>query len=175
MKKIIGLLCCLLCISCGLLLAGCNSGDNEAVDGKDSTEKNGGVSYYVTYKNVKIALGADADAVTSALGEPQSMTENGNCAGLGNQYKYSYPSIDVYVLETADGKATIDQITLRDDLISTPEDVRIGSTVTEAKNALGEPSSSSASSLIYTKGSYNLKLGIKDGAVQTINYINLSE
>ena len=45
----------------------------------------GGVAFYVTVGQTRIELGADAAPVISALGEPQSRQEIGDCAGLGAQ------------------------------------------------------------------------------------------
>ena len=173
MRRFLKYICIALALLCTLSLAACNDGGDKETE--QSSENTAGVSFYMTYKNVKIELGADADKVLTALGEPQKKTENGNCGGLGTQYKYSYPSIDVYVLEANDGNAVIDQITFRDDLVSTAEGVSIGSTIEEAKGALGEPTTSSASAFIYTEGKYNLKLGIDGELVTEINYLTVSE
>jgi len=173
MKRFVKYICIALALLCVLSLAACNG--DEAKETEGGSENSAGVSFYMTYNNVKIELGADADKVIDALGEPQKKTENGNCGGLGTQYKYSYPSIDIYVLESTDGNAVIDQITFRDDLVSTSEGVSIGSTLAEAKKALGEPTSSTSSALLYTKGQYNLKLGIDGDLITEINYLTVSE
>ncbi|MBE6577116.1 MAG: hypothetical protein E7653_03155 [Ruminococcaceae bacterium] len=166
-------ICILSCVACE------KDSDTSADSGSPSSTKkdnedkdsDGTVKMYVKYNDVKIAIGAKADSIIEALGEPQSKTEIGDCGGLGAQVKYVYPSIEVYVLESKTEGNIIDQITFRDDIVSTPEGVCIGATVSEAKEALGKPTSETEKALLYTSGKYTLKLSISDGAVSEINYI----
>lgn len=160
--------CCLI-----FSLAACDSGKgatgNDNTDAK--TEESSGVSYAVTYNGAKITLGGAADAVISALGEPQSKSELGNCGGLGAQVKYTYTSVYVYVLETESGK-TIDQIEFRDDLVSTSEGVSIGMKKSDVVAKCGAATSESASSLTYTSGKLNLTFGFDaNNTVNKIAYI----
>ena len=116
----LALLCAVFCVACGNDIEGCK---------EDYDSDN----FYIKYNNVAIKLGDKADAVIAALGEAQSRTEIGDCGGLGAQVKYTYSSIDLYVLESKTDGNIIDQITFRDDIVSTPEGVCLGVSVADAK------------------------------------------
>lgn len=155
----LAVLCALFCVACG--------GDNPSESNKEgSTYK-----FYIKVNDTKIQLGEKADDVIAALGNAQSKTEIGDCGGLGAQVKYSYASFDLYVLESKTDGNIIDQITFRDDVVTTPEGVCIGSAVSDAKAKLGEPTSSTDKALLYTDGKYTIKLSVEGDTVTEINYI----
>lgn len=131
--------------------------------------KNEDSSLYVEYNGVKIVMGAEADEIIEKLGEPIDRTEMGDCGGLGAQVRYSYPSLDVYVLETKSGN-TIDEISFRDDIVTTSEGVYIGMDIKSAKAALGEPESEDDRQLEYARGDFSLIVTYKDGVVDGIYY-----
>ena len=163
MKKI---LCAAIALLCALGLVAC----------KDKAAETGsGVAFYVEYNGTKIELGAKADKIIESLGEPQSVREIGDCGGLGAQVKYSYPSFYVYVLESDAKGNIIDQITFRDDVVTTPEGVYIGMSVDDAKQKLGEPTAQSDTALEYQKDSFLLRLVIKGGAVEQIDYMTVTQ
>ena len=167
-KRIIALVMASMCVC---VLAACNdSAGTENNGGIDATN----VKMYVNYNDTVIMLGAKADGIIEALGEPQSKTEIGDCGGLGAQVKYTYPSIDIYVLESKTDGNIIDQITFRDDTVTTPEGAYIGASSSEAKAVLGAPSSASDKALLYNKGNYTLKLSLENDIVCEINYITKS-
>ena len=178
MKKILAIFLCLLMM---LTFVACNSDDGYQDDGGDDTPKaktttaaastaTSTVKYYVNVGNVKVELGADAEAVISALGTPKATAEVGNCGGQGTLTKYTYASIEVYVLTSGSSK-TIDQITLLDDTVSTPEGIKIGSAQNDVKTKCKTPTKSSDSSYTYTSGNKNLKFNFRDGAVVGIDYM----
>ncbi|MBE6535870.1 MAG: hypothetical protein E7677_04535 [Ruminococcaceae bacterium] len=140
-----------------LLLVACNG---------NKTDKE---ELYVEYKNVKIVMGADADEIIDALGEPIDSYEIGDCGGLGAQVLYSYPSLDVYVLESKSGDV-IDAISFRDDIVTTNEGVYIGMDINEAKELLGEPDGETDKQLDYKKGDFTVSVLFADGAVSAISY-----
>lgn len=169
MIKRILLILTVICLAASLVA--CDTGKGTAGNSETSSEKSGGVSYYVSFNGTKITLGGAADQIISALGEPQSKSELGNCGGLGSQVKYTYSSVYVYVLETESGN-TVDQIELRDDLVSTPEGVCIGMSKSEVIAKCGEATSESSGSLVYTSGKLNLVIGFDaNGTVNKIAYI----
>lgn len=168
MKNYIRVLCLTIALLCAVFCVAC--GDK---DGKDS-EKNGSSEFdkfYIVYNGVTVKLGDKADGVIAALGEAQSRTEIGDCGGLGAQVKYTYSSFDLYVLESKTDGNIIDQITFRDDIVSTPEGVCIGASVADTKAKLGEPTTSTDKALLYTDGKYTLKVSISGDIVTDINYI----
>ncbi len=160
-NKLIALILALACLVC---FAACGEDDGDKKDGAFD-------SFYISYNDVTLKLGDRADGVLEELGEAQSVTEIGNCGGLGSQVKYSYASIDLYVLEVTGGDSIIDQITFRDDIVTTPEGVYLGMSLDEAKELLGEPTSETDKAALYSDGTYTLKLSIVSGVITEINYI----
>lgn len=169
MKKILALLLCILMAFC--VVACDKDGDkNSADDGKkESADNQQTVSFYVEYGSTKIELGADAATVISSLGEPVSKQEAGNCAGQGTLTKYKYSSIEIYVL-TSGSKQTVDQITILDDGVKTPEGIKIGSSADDVTKSCGKASKQTDTNLTYTSGSKNLVVQLRDGAVVGIDY-----
>ena len=175
MKRIFALLISLV-LTLGLVACG---GDGGADKDKDK-DKDGGadkqstVSFYVNYNgNVKIELLADAKAVLDKLGEPISTSEMGACGDQGTVTKYVFDSIELFVLKNGD-KATVDQITLKSDLVKTPEGVTIGSSRDDVIKAFGEGYAKATDTEIrYTSGNKNLKLQLRDGSVVAIDYMVL--
>ena len=173
MKKLLAIFLCLLMM---LTLVACDSGDDNKDNGGDdaakttAAESSAKVKYYVEASGVKIELGADADAVITALGTPKATAEVGNCGGQGTLTKYTYASMEVYVLTSGSSK-TIDQITLLDDTVATPEGIKIGSTQHDVNTKCKNPTKSSESSYTYTSGKNNLKFNFRDGAVVGIDYM----
>lgn len=167
MKKILALL---LCLIMAFLVVACDGNDSTQNDNEGNKNKESSVSFAVNYKSVKIELGADAGAVLSALGEAKSSSPMGNCGGLGTLTKYTYDSVEIYVLES-DGKASIDQITLMDDAINTSEGVGIGSSLDEVLKACGDGHSKKTdTNITYTSGTKNLVFQFRDGSVVGIDY-----
>ncbi len=152
---------------CVLLLAfvGCKSENGD-------TEDKG---VYVDYNGTRIVMGAAADDIIKSLGEPTEKREIGDCGGLGAQVKYSYDSLEVYVLESKTDGNIIDGIIFRDDLVETPEGVCIGQSVDKAKELLGEPTESDDKSLKYKKDAYVLLLGCESGTITSVDYITPAE
>ena len=138
----------------------------------DKEEDNGGNSgkgFYVTYRGVKVEVGKDSDGVIDALGESLSISELGDCGGLGAQIKYTYPSIAVYVLENSAGYALIDGIEIYDDSVSTPQGVYIGMSADEAKAKL-DGAKESGNALTVIDGNYYLKVKLDGGKVSEIYF-----
>ncbi len=166
MKAFFRITALMLAVLMCVCLFACNEGTKETEPSID-----GGISYHVSYNGTKIALGAKADAVIEKLGEPQNTREIGDCGGLGALIKYSYSSIEVYVLKSNTDGNIIDSITLRDDLVETPEGVCIGESTAAAKEKLGEPTAESDTALTYESEKYALKLTLSNGSVSGIDYL----
>lgn len=163
MKRIVALLLTFIMIC--FTLAACGEDDNNG-DNANGTAN----VFFVEYKNTKIELGAKAESVISALGAPSSKKEIGDCGGLGAQIKYTYPSIVIYTLKTADGE-TVDQVELLDDLVTSSKGVYIGNTKDDVIKSYGEPNNSSDTSLQYINGNKYLKFGLENGKVVSISLL----
>ena len=163
MKKFRVIICAVLAILAVLSFSACEKDTTESASSENS--------FYATYKGVKIVMGADADGIIEALGEAQERKEIGDCGGLGAQVLYTYPSVEIYVLESKTEGNIIDQISFRDDIIATPEGVYIGMDVSDAKTALGEPDSEGSGAFEYENGDHVLVITHSDGKVKKIDYI----
>ena len=136
---------------------------------KEENDKNTDKSFHVTYKSVRLELGKDANAVVNKLGDALSVSELGNCGGLGSQKKYTYSSIALFVLEDTSGNCIIDGIELYDDSITTPEGVYIGMSADEAKEKL-DGAKQSGNALTVVDGKYYLKVKLDGGKVSEIYF-----
>lgn len=125
-------------------------------------------TFTVTYRDVNLTVGEDAEPALKALGEPSNKKEIGDCGGLGAQVRYDYSSLILYVLESKEG-AVIDQITLTDDLVSTQKGICIGDSQEKVKEAYGNALQSDGSRLVYTSGKKILTFRIENGAVSEID------
>ena len=127
--------------------------------------------YSLDYKGTKIALGASAEGVLEALGAEKSKNEIGDCGGLGAQVQYIYDDITLYVLESKDGKHTVDSFSLNHDMVSTDKDVCIGDDKQKVLDAYGEPTAQNEKILQYQNGSYYLLFGFDEaGTVSSIEW-----
>ena len=136
---------------------------------KEENDKNTDKSFYVTYKSVKLELGKDANAAVNKLGDALSVSELGNCGGLGSQKKYTYASLALFVLEDNNGGCIIDGIELYDDSVTTPEGVYIGMSAEEAKAKLAG-AKQSGNALTVVDGKYYLKVKLDGGKVSEIYF-----
>ena len=121
---------------------------------------------------VEIKVGGDADAVVAALGEAQNLVETPSCGGGAEpDREYTYSGFKFNTVNE-NGKNVIVKIVLTDDSVSTPEEISIGASRDEVITAYGSNFTENASgTLTYTDGSTKLMIGIKDGAVSAIHYV----
>ncbi len=172
MKRIFALLLCLV-LAIGLVACDSGKDKDKDKDNKDKTEQ-GTTNFYMTYNNVKIELLADANAVIEKLGAPISQSEMGACGDQGTVVKYVYDNIELFVLKNG-SKATVDQITLKSDLVKTSEGITVGSSKDDVINAYGEGYAKCDDNEIrYTSGNKNLKFRLRDGFVVGVDYMVLS-
>ena len=87
--------------------------------------------------------------------------------------RYNYPSVILYTLISGN-QETVDQITLRDDTVSTPAGIRIGSTEAAVLSAYGEPAVRDDSSVQYISGNLTLKFRLSEQKVSGIDLIRKS-
>ena len=162
MKKIfIAFLCICLVIS-AFVLVGCNDTPNTPH-----------TAFGITYNGNRIELGAKADDIIEKLGTPNSRKEIGDCGGLGAQVKYSYASVDIFVLESKSEGNIIDAIELRDDTLQTDDGVYIGLSEADAKSKMKDAKDVSGA-WVLTSGKYSIKVKFANGVVSEIDYITAS-
>ena len=164
MKKLIAML---LAVAMMLCFAAC--GTPETPDTPDTGKGPVQDSFTFTYKGVKIALNAPAEAVVAALGEPLEYSESTSCAfdGLDKSYGYESFYLETYPLN---GKDYIYGWWFVDDLVETEEGICIGSAQTDVEAAYGAENYNGSNAFQVKKGSGSLTIILEDGVVTSIQY-----
>ena len=130
------------------------------------------VNYSFKSGEVGFSVHHDADAVIEKLGDPIDLVETPSCGG-GEEpdREYTYAGFKFNTVNE-NGLNKIVKIVLTDDSVSTPEGISIGSSRDEVIAAYGESFTENATgTLTYTDGTTKLMIGIKDGAVSAIHYV----
>lgn len=186
MKKLIGIL-----LAAGMILmTGC--GDSEKViDGEVSDAPGGGTSqtfgdsagnqntegqpaskgYVFQYNGVTVSVDADMAVVLEGLGEPNDYFEAASCAFEGLDKTYTYGS---FVIETypQGEKDYVSTVILKDDAVSTAENIYIGSSMADVTNAYGTDYAEQGSMLVYHKDGMKLCILMENDTVTSIQYFS---
>ena len=145
---------------------GQNSGESSAaVSGGDNAASE---NFVFKYAGVDLIVNTDIDD-SKFSDDDYEVSEVASCAGQGLASLYSFKN-GSFSVETMVGADTIVRIALMDDTVTTAEGVYIGQTVDDVKAVYGEPSESSDSLYIYTKGTSELRFQFIDGKVNEIDY-----
>lgn len=160
-----------------LILVGCGGGSNETAEpagttGGTGTSGSDSGAYVFQTGDVTIAMNAEAAPILEALGEYDDYFESESCAfdGLDKEYTFGSFILKTYPIEEVDYVSSVE---LRDDLVSTPEGIAIGSAAEDVVEAYGEPSEEGIYS--YTKGDCTLLFVVQDGVVTSIQYTAITE
>lgn len=160
-----------------LILVGCGSGSGETTaaagtNGETEETEESSDAYVFQSGDVTIAMNAEAAPILEALGDYDDYFESQSCAfdGLDKQYTYGSFILNTYPMEDVDYVSSVE---LRDDLVSTPEGVAIGSAAEDVVEAYGEPEEEGVYS--YTKGDCTLLFVVQGGAVTSIQYTAITE
>ena len=180
MKRLIALMLCMLTI---LTFAACGGDPADTTDDGSGTKapaqtggnvnvggNNNTAKPIFVYNGVKIEMNASADEVIAALGEPVSTYEQPSCAFQGNDIYYNYGSIEVSVYEN-NGERHIYSVFVKDDLVSTPEGLSIGSSESDAFAIYGEDSRTQSGNIIYHGNGADVTITFMDGKVASIEYV----
>lgn len=186
MKKLIAIL-----LAAGMvLMTGC--GDSERViDGEVSDAPGGGSQtagdaagtrtgdgeqaaskgYVFRYNGVAVSVDADMAGVLAELGEPNDYFEAASCAFEGLDKTYTYGS---FVIETypQGEKDYVSTIVLKDDAVSTAENIYIGSSLTDVTNSYGTDYTEQGSMLVYHKDGMKLCFLMENDTVTSIQYFS---
>ena len=177
MKKNFRVLTLALAILACMSLAACgNEPDRDIViGGNDSTNssenQNTGKTYTFVHNNVKINTNDLVDPLISALGSDYSYKESPSCAYTGMDKFYIYNGFSIYTYPDNDAVDHVLQVVLTDDSLSTPEGLTLGDAASKVSELYGEPAKKSDSSYLYTDGTTNLVITIKNDVVSAIQYI----
>lgn len=187
MKKFIGI----LLAAAMTLMTGC--GDSENVISGDVKDASGGSQqgagntagtqtggeaqgaakgYVFRYNGVTVSVDEDMAAVLEGLGEPATPPfEAPSCAFEGLDKTYTYGS---FVIETypQGEKDYVSTITLKDDAVSTAENIYIGSSLADVTNAYGTDYTEQGSMLVYHKDGMKLCILMENDVVTSIQYFS---
>lgn len=174
MKKLI------LSISLLLMLSACSSApspevstpvnETETKSEEVVVEEVKSDNYYFEVANVDFTTGDNATEALSALGDPLNIFKAPSCAFEGEDTVYKYDDFEIYTYEK-DGQPHVSGIFILNDKVSTPEGLRIGSTVEELFNLYGEPIEDNVGAYTFLKGNTELIVVTMDDVVSSITYI----
>jgi hypothetical protein len=145
--------------------------DTSASENTDTTssESTSAGAYTFSDQGVTVAVDDLMEPVLAKLGDPNEYFEAKSCAfeGLDKMYTYSHYEIDTY--PSSDGDR-ISAIYLTDDLISTPEGLKIGSSLEDMEKLYGTGYEVSGTEYTYHAGDMSLKIQINGDKVSYITY-----
>ena len=168
MKKIIALLAVLCMV---FSLAACGTPQNTEIKGTTPDVGNPGdpEAYYFTHKGTDIRLNGDMEVILNALGEPKSYTEETSCAFEGLDKTYTYDSFIIQTYPRGD-RDYVYMFWFLDDLVKTPEGIRIGSTQAEVDTAYGAEAFNGKNAYVLKLKNYTATIILTDGLVSSIQY-----
>lgn len=147
------------------------TGCGSSSDGETTKKAEAGTTtskYYFEANGTKIHLGDLGEDVLSALGDANSTFTAVSCAFEGEDHMYMYDSYQI-TISTVDGKDVVTAISITNDMIGTPEGVKIGSTDAQVTEAMGVTTQESGN-YRFTDGNTTVAIVVKDDEVISINY-----
>ena len=149
-------------------MAGCGgSTENEKATTTAATT-NAASKYYFEANGAKVNIGDNGEAAIAALGEANSTFTATSCAFEGEDHMYMYDAFQL-TLSTVNGEEVVTAISVTNDMISTPEGVKIGSTNDDVTEAMGVESKEDGN-YQFTDGHTAHAIVVKDDAVISITY-----
>ena len=121
------------------------------------------------YGGSKIYMDEDMAGVLARLGEPRNVFEAPSCAFDGVDRVYDYPSIDIRTYPEG-GTDFVHTVNLRDDGVTTPEGLYLGSGVDEVLAAYGNVYTLEMGLYTYEKGETYLSFLVENDEVISITY-----
>ena len=112
---------------------------------------------------------AQAEPVLEALGACENYTEEASCAfdGLDKTYDYGSFYIQTYPMQNVD---LISSIWFKDDSVSTPEGISIGSSIEDVNRIYGEEYYNGLNAYILKIGNNQMNILINNGVVESVQY-----
>ena len=162
----------LILAACGgdVKVLGTENSDGQQNGAGTSFSPEGAVDGYL-FQTSGLTIAADAamQPILEALGEPKQYYEAASCAfnGLDKMYTYDHFEVDSYPAPDGD---RVMAVYLLDDLVATPEGLRVGDSTEKAKQLYGAAQETVGTEWIYEKGGMKLKVLFENGAVASITY-----
>lgn len=152
-----------------LCAAGCSSDTKDETTTVASQAQNVESKYAFEANGKKISIGESADSVLEKLGEATSKFTAVSCAFEGEDHMYTYGTSYQITTSNVDGNEVLTCISLLDDMVSTKEGVKIGSTDDEVAAAMGV-SKEDSGKYEFKDGKTSLVIVTKEDAVISITY-----
>lgn len=149
-----------------------SSADAESQGPAASDDESGGFSCIID--GVTARPNTPAADVIAALGDGYELFEAPSCAFQGTDRVYTYSSVIIRTYPMSDVDY-ISAIEFRNDMLSTREGIFIGNSEDEIRAAYGEPDNVLSGGIEYTKDDVTLSFIIRDGVVEGISYIAITE
>ncbi|HJD24766.1 MAG TPA: hypothetical protein H9694_11630 [Firmicutes bacterium] len=160
----------LLALSLALGLCACSGGDSQD-GGSGGADASKGLSSAITVNGASLALGGEfTNDMQSALGEPENVVQAPSCHYDGTDNIYYYAGVTVYTY-MQDDKSIVYSVEVSDAAYPTPEGVKVGMTLDEAKALCGDGAEEITNGVSYSLGNgMELNLRATDGKISTIEY-----
>lgn len=178
----------LMCLAFAILLTGCGGQDKEPKDtgntqNQDNTEqgtgdqqsKEAGKGYVFAYNGVNIPMNVDVEPVLESLGEPQQYFEAESCAFKGLDKTFYYNGFELTTYPKTAEQDYISSVYFKDDTVSTPEGIYIGSTVEDMLEAYGDDYTGGEGSYTYTKEDSSILFIVENDEITAITYLAVVE
>ena len=123
---------------------------------------------------VAIGMNQEAAPVVAALGGWDNYIETESCAFQGLDKIYSYAGFDLYTYPK-DDVDYVNSIYFTSDAVSTPEGIRIGSSLDEVLAVYGDQYTKEFGVYTYTKDQSTLSFIVTDGIVESVEYTAITE
>ena len=168
MKRFIALLA-VLCMVVGF--AACSTPEAPSTQGTTPNVGNPGdpEAYYFNHKGTDIRLNGDMQVVLNALGEPKKYTEETSCAFEGLDKTYTYDSFVIQTYPKGE-KDYVYAFWFLDDMVKTPEGVKIGDAQAAVEAAYGTDAYNGRNAYICKLKNYTMTVILKGGVVSSIQY-----
>ncbi|MBD5460686.1 MAG: hypothetical protein HDR26_07050 [Lachnospiraceae bacterium] len=167
----------LLAAAVMLMLAACGdepaqtNGDNPSEGTQQQTPEGKVDGYVFVYNGVTISVDELMQTVLDQLGEPLTVYEAPSCAFDGVDKIYTYSSVEIQTYPAEDGDR-ISMIVLKDDMVSTPEQVSLFGYEGDITDAYGENYTEENGMRVYTKGGMKLRFILEGGEIVSIEYVS---
>ncbi len=178
----------LMCLALAVILTGCSDQGQEPKDtdypqNQNTSEQGSGnnqssetdLGYVFDYNGVDIPVNIDAASVLENLGEPQQYFEAESCAFKGLDKTFYYNGFELTTYPKTANTDYISSIYFKDDTVSTPEGIYIGSTVEDMQEAYGDNYTGGQGSYTYTQGDSSLLFIVEDNEITAITYLAVIE
>lgn len=127
--------------------------------------------YVFTYKKVSVGMHDKAQKLLKKAGKPSATKVKKSCAYKGKDRIYKYKNFILYTYSHTDnGEEYVNGVTFLTSRISTPEGIKIGSSLQDVKKKYGK-GKEKFGIYTYKKGKSKLQIEVTDDVVTNIRYI----